>query len=392
MTFNRLNILELIEKIRSGHSLLLLGPRQTGKTTLMEMIEAQLPQRPCLRYNLQLPNIQEAIENNPESLISEVESIRRDEKVMLFLDEIQNVPKVLGVLQHLLDQKKIVLMATGSSARKMRKVGANWLPGRIQLHHLYPLLWEETGWADKRFPEFLRYGGLPGILSEDNLLEREQVLSSYVHLYLEEEIRREAWVRNIPQFTKFLRLGALESGGAPNLSKLGQQVGLTHPTIREYYQILEDTLIVHRLDSFGSRRDEVLKSPRYYFFDLGVRNAAANVGHSEGMLTLQMGKLFEHFIVLEMICRWNRQALFYFWRSKYGEEVDLIVEKQNGLVACEIKTTKNPVESDFKGLTAFAKKNACRAAYLICQVERPRKFGTLEAIPWQQMHHSIQAT
>lgn len=387
-SFNRLFKPRLKQALASGHSFLLFGPRQTGKSTLLEGIFDQLPG--VLRYYFQLPSEKLRIESEPEILLREVEAVNSPKPVYLFVDEIQKVPRVMDVLQFLIDKKKAVVAASGSSARKMRTLGTNWLPGRVQLEHLYPLTWGETEWHPRELPQMLRYGALPGILSQPNLAQRESDLTAYTHLYLEEEIRLEAAVRNIPRFAKFLRLAALESGTAPNLSKIGGRVGLSHTTVSEYFQILEDSLIIHRLPAFGGSRDAVLRTAKYYFFDIGVRNAASGIGHSEGILTLQIGTLLEHFIVLEVTALFQGRARLSYWRTKQGQEVDLIVEHKDRRIAIEVKATERPNSDDFGGLEMFRQKYRCDHSYLVCQISRPQRFGSIEAIPWWEITERLK--
>ncbi|MBI5399596.1 ATP-binding protein [Candidatus Saganbacteria bacterium] len=388
-TFKRTKQKKLLTSLLKGRSFILFGPRQTGKSTLLEKVFAELPKERTLRYYFQLPSERERIESDPEIILREVTAKGDKEPVYVFIDEIQKIPQVMDLLQFLIDKKKAVLGATGSSARKMKNFGTNWLPGRVHIEHLYPLTWEESALLKnpENLPIALCYGALPGILAEKDLAAREQTLFDYTSLYLEEEIRMEALTRNIPRFSKFLRLAALESGTAPNLSKIGGIVGLTHPTIREYFQILEDTLITHRLDAFGLSRDAVLRSARYYFFDVGVRNTAAGIGCNKGVLTLQFGLLFEHFIILEIISHLQYQAgteLFY-WRTRQGEEVDLVIKKGGRLIALEIKATAKPAINDFSGLAAFCRKYSCQEAYLVCQAPRRQKFEHIWVIPWFEL-------
>ncbi|OGB86829.1 hypothetical protein A3H38_01740 [candidate division WOR-1 bacterium RIFCSPLOWO2_02_FULL_46_20] len=393
VTFKRSKREKLLKLLLAGRSFILFGPRQTGKSTLLEDIFAELPKERTLRYYFQLPSERERIESDPEIILREVEAKGNKEPAYLFIDEIQKIPRVMDVLQFLIDKGKVVLGATGSSARKMKNFGTNWLPGRVHIEHLYPLTWDES--ALLKFPvnitANLLYGALPGILAEKDLITREESLFDYTSLYLDEEIRMEALTRNIPRFSKFLRLAALESGSAPNFSKIGGVVGLTHPTIREYFQILEDTLIIHRLDAYGSSRDAVLRSARYYFFDIGVRNAAAGIGCGKGILPLQIGLLFEHFVVLEIMARLKHQPgteLFY-WRTKQGEEVDLIIKKGSRLIALEIKATAKPSTQDLSGLETFCRKHSGAEAYLICQTPRPQKLRHILAIPWFELPEKL---
>ncbi len=386
MKFNRELGAVLENSLRAKRSVLLFGPRQTGKTTLIKQVCANFH---CLEYPLQLPSVRTRLEGDPEVLRREVEAAGGPGPALLFIDEIQKVPALMDVLQYLIDEKKIILIATGSSARKMRRAHANWLPGRVRLEHLHPLTWQESGLLREDgfdaalFEDRLLYGGLPGILAQERP-QRAEDLRSYASLYLEEEIRQEAVVRRLPPFARFLQLAALESGTSPNFSNLAEDVGVSHTTIHEYYQILEDSLIVRRLSAWGKGRSAVLRKAKYYFFDIGARNAAAGIGHDQGLLTLQKGTLFEHHVILEALARRDAGRLFY-WRDKKGREVDLVIEDGGRTTAVEIKATAKPGDSDFAGLAAFRAEEKCDRAYLLCQVERPQRFAHGVAIPWRRL-------
>lgn len=392
-TFKRFKKAELTTLLRQKQSFILFGPRQTGKSTLLEEIFAELPPKKVLRYYFLLPSERGRIEADPEIIMREAAALGLAEPVFVFIDEIQKIPRVMDILQFLIDKKKIVLAATGSSARKMKSLGTNWLPGRVHVEYFYPLTWAECqlGNLRERMEAVLRFGSLPGILAKNDPAVREQNLLDYTSLYLEEEIRQEALTRNVPRFSKFLRLAALESGTAPNFSKIGGLVGLTHPTIREYFQILEDTLVAHRLEPFGFKRDAILRSARYYFFDIGVRNTAADIGCSKGILALQLGPLFEHFVILEVFAHLKHRAntRLYYWRTKYGAEVDLVIKKDNRLVAVEIKATVNPDSKDLTSLEEFCRRYRCEEAYLVCQIPRAQKSGKILLLPWLELCDKI---
>lgn len=391
INFKRNTADELLAKLIRGQSILLLGPRQTGKSTLLARVFAQLPTEQQLHYYFQLPSERERIEADPESMVREVEARWSGVPLYLYIDEIQKIPKVMDVLQFLIDHKKVVVAASGSSARKLRVLGANWLPGRVHLHYLYPLTWPEiqSGNGLISLSDVLRFGSLPAILAEPEERYREEALRAYTHLYLDEEIRMEALTRNLPRFTKFLRLTALESGTAPNYSKIAETIGTSHTTVKEYFHVLEDTLIIHPLKAFGTSRDQVLRTSKYYFFDNGVRNAAAQIGHSAGMLTLQQGVLFEHWVVLQVMAIVGERAELSYYRHKQGHEVDLIVEKGQRRIAIEIKSTRKPNSDDFKGLTYFNSRYPCEATYVACQITKAQKFDTHLALPWQEVLERI---
>lgn len=387
ITFNRRVLPYLLEDLNKRRSLLLFGPRQTGKTTLLNQVGSQLSGRASLRYDLQLPSQRMQWEGDPESLRREVEAIGKQGKapVYVFIDEIQKCPRITDVLQYLIDRGEVVVLATGSSTRKMRQVGQNWLPGRVIFKRIFPLAWDEIQWPPAKMEEVLLYGSLPGILRENDLSKREVLLDSYAQLYLEEEIRQEALIRNIPRFAQFLRIAALESGTTPNYSKMGGLVGMSHTSIAEYYRILEDTMIVTQVPSYGGSRGSVFRSPRYYFFDMGVRNAAARLGHSQGILVLQKGLLFEHFIHSQLRIHFGDRIPIHFWRTREGEEVDFILEGPKGVFAVEAKSSKNPNQDDFRGIKAFSKKKKILGGCVVCAANRPQAFGAYEAIPWWEL-------
>lgn len=392
-TFKRDKFPILKEKLAQRRSFLLLGPRQTGKSTLLTKLASEAQFKNQLLYYFHLPTQREEFETDPESLIRAVDAkiLQAQEPVYLFIDEIQKIPRVLDVLQFLLDQNKIILAATGSSARKMKALGTNWLPGRVHLEHLFPLSWAELELEENQplFEESLLYGALPGIVKEHNLKLREDDLTSYTALYLEEEIRGEAVLRDLPRFSRFLKLAALESGSLPNYSKLASHVGTTHPTIREYFQILEDTLIIHRLPYFSQIRTQMRAKPKYYFFDLGVRNAAAKIGHHENLLSLQKGVLFEHFVLLELIRSFENKASLYYWRNKKAK-IDCVVDIKGKLYAFEIKATTKPTKEDFNGLIEFSNYKKNFQGFVICQSSNSQKFGSFLALPWKQLRETLQ--
>lgn len=384
MEFNRNFASTLTHDLQKGRSFLLLGPRQTGKSTLIKQVLKSFPK--TLEYPLQLPSVRTRLELDPEILLREAGNT--SPPTILFIDEIQKLPGLLDVLQYLLDEKRILLAASGSSARKLRHGATNWLPGRIHLRHLHPLTWEESGLlsasnnAKNHLEERMLFGGLPGVIREADRAVRRDLLASYTSLYLEEEIRQEAAVRRLPPFAAFLRLSALESGQSPNFSKIASEVGVSHTTVAQYYSVLEESLLLHRIPAFGSHRGAILRKPRYFFFDLGVRNAAAGLGHDPGLLTLQAGPLFEQACLLEFIATAPPGTQFSYWRTKRGEEVDIVLEREGHFLPVETKWTDRPTDSDFLGLAAFQAEHPVKKAYLLCRVPRPQTFKNGIALPW----------
>lgn len=398
----RIHLESLIEKEQSG---LIFGPRQTGKTTLVNACLSQKPDADILSYPLQNPQIRLEMEREPGRLINQVTA--RPGKPIVFIDEAQKVPELFDSVQYLIDEKKACFIITGSSARKLKRKGTNLLPGRIKTYKLDPLLWNEFGWIqepstgilniqninsikDYSFEDSLIYGTLPGIVGLADDTDRADILKAYTHIYLEEEIRAEALSRKIGAFGRFLELAAQESGTNPNLTKLSLESGVSVPTIKEFYSILEDTLVVEKVEPYlKNARKRILTSPRYYFFDIGVRNALARVPLTKELINAQKGKLFEHAVILEIIRRIRSLRLdykVYYWRTGGGAEVDCIIDTAASLIPIEIKADSKPRLNELRGLTGFIEtyKEFCDRGYVITTGRIPEKLtDKIILIPWQ---------
>lgn len=367
-------------------SVLLLGARQTGKTTLTRQFKHDM------QVSFVQPDTRQRYEKSPHLLKGEVEALtaaKADKRPLIILDEVQKVPVILDVVQDLIDGGKANFILTGSSARKLRR-GAqiNLLPGRLVAFRMDPFSLQE--FPGKDLNEKLLYGSLPGILAVPGLSDRETDLESYVTTYLEEEIRAEAAVRNLGDFARFLELAASESGGIVNLRKLSQEIGVSHTTIAAYYQILEDCLIAERIEPLtqSKTRKKLTKSEKYLFFDLGVRRLAAHEGTRLPRDT--MGLLFEQFIGLELLRSVHtkgRGAKIRFWRDPDGPEVDWVVDEQDVYTPLEVKLTGNPALSDIRHLEVFLSEyKSAKAGFLICQVPRKTKLSEkVFALPWQSI-------
>jgi uncharacterized protein len=367
-----------------GKSVLLLGARQTGKTTLVNRFDHDL------LISFVSPDTRQRYEKSPHLLKGEVEALTPSgsgKPPLIILDEVQKVPVIMDVVQDLIDLGKASFILTGSSARKLRQgAQVNLIPGRIVAFRMDPFNLQE--FPAKNLNERLFYGSLPGIIAVEAPLDKETDLESYVTTYLEEEIRAEAAVRNLGNFARFLELAASESGGIVNLRKLSQEIGVSHTTIAAYYQILEDCLIAERIEPLtkSKTRKKLTKSDKYLFFDLGVRRLAAHEGTKPPRDT--MGHLFEQFIGLELLRSVHTKfqgAKIRFWRDPDGPEVDWVIDKDGVYTPLEVKWTNNPAPSDIRHLEVFLSEyKSTKAGFLICQV--PRKIKLSErvfALPWQ---------
>ncbi|MBU1729979.1 ATP-binding protein [Patescibacteria group bacterium] len=399
--FNRFLEKDLLKLLKSGYSGLILGPRQVGKTSLVEYFLNNF--KNTHKYFLQNPKTRADLEKEPEKIIKEVEAMAK--KPIVFVDEAQKAPEIFDAIQYLLDKKQAQFILTGSSARKLRRSGANLLPGRIKRYYLDPLLWGELGLIkennikkiainninkDCSFPleDFLVFGSLPGIITLPKK-EQEDFLKSYALIYLNEEIRAESLSRKIGAFSRFLELAAQESGTSPNYSKLSNEAGISTQTIKDYYQLLSDTLVVEIIEPFlKNARKRILASPKYYFFDLGVRNVLARWPLSKDTANVQKGVLFEHFVMLEIIRRvraLNKNYKINYWRTSGGAEVDCVIDFGSEVIPIEIKSGDNARLSDLKGLKNFLEEysSIAKTGYVITTGERKQKLSkNIIALPW----------
>jgi predicted AAA+ superfamily ATPase len=383
----------------------MLGPRQVGKTWLID--KCLHNKKATISIPLQNPSIRQEFERDPSLLIRRAEAI--DGHTLIFIDEAQKVPEIFDAAQVLIDSNKATVIFSGSSARKLRKKGANLLPGRILSYRLDPLMWCETGWLTKSsipqlkihenhdpshytFDDSMIYGSLPGIASEQDAQDRVQLLRSYAHIYIEEEIRIEAFSRNLGAFSRFLELAASESGTAPNLHKLSMESGVSAPTVKEYYAILEDTLVVETVAPYlKNARKRILQTPRYYFFDLGVRNALARVPMTPDLIQAQKGLLFEHAVMLEIIRRIRALRQDYrvcFWRTSGGYEVDCVIDCGTYVVPIEIKSARHVALADLHGLMTFLDDYAgvAKHGFVVFMGSAPEKLApNITAIPWHML-------
>lgn len=292
-------------------------------------------------------------------------------------------------VQDLIDRKIATFILTGSSARKLRRGhAANLLPGRVAAFRLDPLTYQE--YFEGSLEDRLLNGSLPSIVLTKNTDYQREELHSYVSTYLEEEIRAEAIVRNLGAFGKFLQLAAGESGRIINFSKLSQEVGVSVPTVSSYYEILEDCLIVERIEPItkSKKRKKLTRSQKYLFFDLGVRREAAREGTELPRET--MAHLFEQWIGLELvrIARLrDSHARIRFWRDPSGPEVDWVVERNGVFVPVEVKWTDIPSLADAKNVEVFLREyETAKMGYVVCRATRSAKLSDrVTAIPWQEI-------
>ena len=400
MISRALNPLIYIDKMKS---ILLLGPRGTGKTALIrEVVNArsaeigdQLIQIDLLRGG----DFQRYL-GHTEQLTKEVDALIKRKpgasKVLVVIDEVQKIPTLLDEAHFLIEKYKnqIVFLLTGSSARKLKRGGANLLAGRAVSCHFFPLSELEISLELGRA---LQFGTMPGVYLDTTALEI-QTLESYVSTYLREEIQQESLVRGIDRFAKFLEFAGQHNGQPVNFSKLGKSLGIAGKTVADYYSILADTLLATEIPGWSeSVRRQLLQAPRYYFFDCGVLNAI------NGYLRVEMrqggflyGNLFETFVVNQLIAANHFSSLglkFFYWRDKEGREVDLVLARNQfePVLAIEIKANPLPQPEDCGGFRPFSEEYPKIPKICACTTPRPYAVGDVNFVPWQDLAKSLSS-
>ena len=379
------NILKILEK---GRSTFLFGARGTGKTSLLDDSLREWPS--LLRIDLLRGEAFQRYASRPDLLGAELGSQLKQSVhplTLVAIDEVQKLPSLLDEVHSLIERYKgrVAFVLTGSSARKLKRGGANLLAGRALTRHLHPLSSMEL---DLDLARALRYGTLPAIYLDTQAYEIT-TLEAYVSTYLREEIQAEALVRQVDRFARFLELAAQLNGEPINFTKLGRQCSVTTKTAQEYFSILVDTLVCMRLDGWAhSLKRQLLQAPKFYFFDCGVVGALTGELRSEVKpSSFRFGRLFETLLIHEMQRRSDYLDLglrFNYWRDKDGHEVDVIVSRTSAqpLMAIEIKSSSQPSAEDLTSMALFTAEYPGVPLYCLCTTPRAFMLGTITVLPW----------
>lgn len=363
----KLNVLEMLRQ----KSAFLFGPRSTGKTFwLKQSLPKDIPY-----FTLNNTSLYSKLIANPSELRSIVEPFKINP--FIIIDEIQKVPLLLDEIQELIENYGIKFLLTGSSARSLKRNNANMLGGRAQSVRFYPLSFSEI--SNFELSKFLRWGGIPRVyLSEEPLME----LEAYLKTYLEEEIRLEANIRNLGPFHRFLKTAALCSGQLINYSSLASDASVPASTVREYFQILQDSLIATLLEPWvESKKRKAIQTSKFYFFDPGVKHYVAGTQELDRNSNL-WGESFEQFILMELqtYSSYNfKRAELNFWRSVDKYEVDFVI---NGKIAIEVKSTKRVNDSHAKGLRAIKEEGKMDQLLLVSEDPIEKIENHIHYMPW----------
>ncbi len=382
-----------IASIPPYQSFFLFGPRQTGKSTL---VNNYLKESGCeqLVYNLLYSETYLRLQTSPWLMRNEIQrklaKSTTTHPLQVLIDEVQRVPALLDEVHGLIEShpKKIRFILSGSSARKLRHGGANLLAGRAWLRHLYPLSCLEMG-DDFYLEDALQYGTLPSLAGKPPEEKREQ-LRSYVSAYLREEVQAEALVRRLDSFHRFLDAAAHSNGSLLNLSTIAQEASVPRRTVSSYYQILEDTLLGFFHPSWGHRvsRKELVTHGKFYFFDTGIVNALTqNLTTTFTPKNPLYGDTFEHFCLLEFLRLHDYKGTEHktgFYRTRAGAEVDLIAEKAGKIRAIEIKSSTTISNGQIRGLLHFGEEFPQAELIVVCRTPQAFALGRVQCMPWKE--------
>ncbi|MFO1258557.1 MAG: AAA family ATPase [Gammaproteobacteria bacterium] len=372
-------------KLPEHRNFFLFGARNTGKSTLLKN---RYGIRGALWIDLLDPALEERYARDPSILQAEVLALESEIQYII-IDEIQKIPKLLDVVHKLIESTEKKFIMTGSSARKLKHGGSNLLAGRAFVYHLYPFTSFEL---DEAFQlnDALKWGTLPGIFSMTNDEEKTSFLQAYAQTYLKEEIWVEQFIRKLDPFRKFLEVSALSNGKIINVSNIARDVGVDDKTVKEYFSILEDTLIGFFLEPFQhSFRKRLSAKPKFYYFDPGVVRALSRM-LSVSLLpsTSAYGEAFEHFIILEclrMAAYYKSEYRFSYLKTKDHAEIDLVVERPGEkILFIEIKSSTDLRKEDVASYSKIVSDFGECEAVCFSRDEKAKCFGEINVLPWQK--------
>ncbi len=370
-------------QLSQSNSFFILGPRGSGKSTLIR----QRYSKGSLYIDLLDPQVEDRYRLDPSTLSKELAGKPQIKRVII--DEVQKLPRILDVVHQLIEERNIQFILSGSSARKLKRGGANLLAGRAFVFHLYPFTSMELG---HRFHlnTALHWGLLPRQinLKEDN--DKKEYLKAYTLTYLKEEIQLEQIIRKLSPFRKFLEIAAQMNAKVVNYSKIARDIGVDTTTVQNYYSILEETLVGFYLNSYHrSIRKSQRLSPKFYLFDAGVcRALKGTLDIPLRPQTYDFGESFEHFIILEIIklAEYKRKDWKYFYLlTKDGVEIDLIIDRPGQTTLCiEIKSSDRITDADVKNLNRLGVDIPESSLYCLSRDPVRKKIQNVLCLEWSE--------
>ena len=358
-------------------SAFLLGPRKTGKSTYLRSAFPDSLTLDLLQTDLMLELAKRPALLRERLLATPPEKLRSP----VILDEVQKVPQLLDEVHWLIENRRLSFILCGSSARKLKRGGVNLLGGRAWHFQMHPLASIEVTGLD--LLQALNRGLVPAHYLAP---EYRRSLRAYVVDYLKEEVFDEGLTRNVAAFSRFFEAVGYSHGDLTNYANIARDCGVDAKTVKEYYQILVDTLLGTLVEPWKKRQERQVigKAPKFYLFDVGVAGALTRrrIAEERGE---SFGRALEHFVLMEIQAHRSYQELDYgvhFWRTKSGLEVDFVLG--DGEVAVEVKGSSRVDSSDFRSLRAFVADHRPRHAILVCNERTPRRIEGIEVLPWRE--------
>lgn len=369
-----------------NNSFFLFGARSTGKTTLLNKCFSNI--KNVFKINLLDYNLEKKYLSNPNIFIQEINA-NKIEPEWVFIDEIQKVPSLLNIIHTFSNSSKIKFAVTGSSARKLKRGVSNLLAGRLFVFNLYPLTSIEIG-ASFDLNNALAYGTLPSVLNYKDEEQKKLFLKAYSNTYLKEEIKEEQLVRKLDPFIRFLEIASQMDTEEINYTSIARDVLCDVKTVQSYFSILEDTLIGNIIHPYyESIRKTQSKASKFYFFDNGVKRALDNsLNLNLNNKTFEYGKAFENFIFNECIrlnSYLNKDYRFFFFRTKDGIEVDMLIERPGmPLALIEIKSSSNINESHLSSINKIFSSFKNAEAFCFSLDKTSKKINNVWSLYWQE--------
>ena len=365
-------------KLPQRQSAFLWGARKTGKTTYLK---EKFPR--SLRFDFLKTDLFLEVSKDPaifrERLLAQDRQALRQPVI---LDEVQKVPQLLDEVHWLIENKGLSFILCGSSARKLKRWQANLLGGRAWRYEMFPLASPEIGRVE--LLRALNHGLIPLHYLQDSR-DCKRSLAAYVQDYLREEVFAEGLIRNIPAFSRFFDAFGYAHGELTKYCNIARECGVEAKTVKEYYQILVDTLLAIRLEPFKKRQDRqvITKAAKYYLFDVGIAGylSKRQLHKTRGA---EFDKAFEHYILMEIIAHRSyagKDFALNFWRTKSGLEVDFVLGA--GEVAVEAKGAGRIDRKDTHGLAAFREAYSPKRSIIVCNEREKRLHGKIEILPWE---------
>ena len=369
-----------------GQSAFLWGPRKVGKSTLLR---ERFPD--SARFDLLDTRLMLELTRSPWALSERVRALEPSVRARhIVIDEVQKVPTVLDEVHRLIEDDGLSFVLCGSSARKLKRTGSNLLGGRARRFALQPLAWPEMPTFD-----MLRAVNRGLVPQHYDSAQPRRALAGYVEDYLKEEVFAEGLTRNVAAFARFFETLSYCHGKLLNFSEIARDCGVDSKTVREYFQILVDTLLGLFVEPFSRRRSRavITRAPKFYLFDVGV------AGHLAGRRIerpggAEFGCAFEHFLLMELLAyRAYRERDFpvRFWRTKSGLECDFVLGA-DGAVAIEAKGGGRVRPSELAGIRAYVDEYAPRHAVVVCnETDSRRTPDGVWMLPWRQFLERLWA-